>query len=274
MLERRAAERRSKWQNDDALARLRVILSAPPSQASFRALCMHLARCNDTMLPVHLKAATRGLTTWPDELREGPRRWFAAALSGRAEPRLRIVRIGSLMRCGIGDQRLAALAGARDIAGLRVLRLDANRIGAKGARALATSPHLRNLEMLLLAGNHIGDEGAAALAQTKRLPKLQTLDLSGNGIGDTGVVALARAAHMKGLTNLYLDENEIGDQGAIAMAEAQSLPQLSTLMLDDNPITRVGFQALARSRHLPKVRRLHWESIALSGCSAPRPDSE
>ncbi|KAI9313006.1 hypothetical protein DFJ73DRAFT_935650 [Zopfochytrium polystomum] len=147
--------------------------------------------------------------------------------------------------CGAGG----AAGGGGGTAALRVLRMDRNRIAARGAAALAAAvaagaaPALAELS---LAANEVGDGGAAALAGALRgggsptsftagppappppPPPLRRLVLARNGITETGVAALADALESSSasscgfgdtLSELDLSSNSVSDGAASAAVQ-------------------------------------------------------
>lgn len=102
---------------------------------------------------------------------------------------------------------------------LRVLNLNDNTIGLKGARALAkVLPTFRNLEDLNLGDCLLKTKGAMVLAEalaiTGNHTLLRNLDLSHNEIRVDGGKAIAQAMFDKALLgNLQLDGNFFGTKG-------------------------------------------------------------
>jgi uncharacterized protein (TIGR02996 family) len=126
----------------------------------------------------------------------------AAALGS---PLLKRLECLSLRRSNLLDRGLEALAGAANLAGLRVLDLGENdRVGEGGIRALAESPHLTNLRALSLSGIALTANGAQALAGSPNLANLEVLDLSGGGLDAAGARALSASPHLSKLSVLDL----------------------------------------------------------------------
>ena len=122
------------------------------------------------------------------------------------------------------------------LTGLTSLDLEANGIGADGARSLSSLTGLTSLD---LGGNRIGDDGARSLSS---LTGLTFLNLSDNGIGADGARSLSS---LSGLTSLYLGYNKISEAGLSAVLEAwASRPhRLETLHFGNIPLKRLRIPA-------------------------------
>jgi uncharacterized protein (TIGR02996 family) len=97
----------------------------------------------------------------------------------------------------IGNAGVASLVEGSPM-WLRWLDLMRCGIGDEGIRALASCPHLTHLTGLGLANNAISDEGAQALAASPYLSRIVRLGLVENPIGPAGRRAL-RARFKRGL---------------------------------------------------------------------------
>jgi uncharacterized protein (TIGR02996 family) len=159
-----------------------------------------------------------------------------------------------------GDADLEAVANTPHFAGLRVLQLTRNSIGADGIRALAASPYLRNLEFLSLAQNPIRSAGVAALAGSANFSRLTFLDLWLTEQWSTepylGVQALAASPHLGQLRTLFLDRNDLGPDALVALASSPFLRSLSALDLADNQCGLEGLRALTASPLHSQLRAL------------------
>jgi len=121
---------------------------------------------------------------------------------------------------GIYHVGIAAIAqGLSANPNLRVLNLNDNTIGLKGARALAKAlPIFRGLEELNLGDCLLKTKGALSLAEALEIhgnhTSLRCLDLSNNELRADAGNAIAKATHDKSLlTNLQLDGNCFGTEG-------------------------------------------------------------
>jgi hypothetical protein len=155
----------------------------------------------------------------------------------------------------IGDEGLAALAAAPQLAKVSVLILSGNLLSDAGVKTLAASPYVENLARLVLWDNRIGDDGVSALAACPRLVNLTTLDIGSNRVGDRGVQALAASPYLNNLTALILVSNQIGDDGARALVASKTLTNLAELKLLVNRIGPPGVVAL--QRHFGKRVRIY-----------------
>lgn len=126
-------------------------------------------------------------------------------------------------------------------AGLRVLRMWDNHLGAEGMRALASGlKRLPGLKELFLGSNALGDQGAQALAQCfQHLPQLEVLSVVSNGITDVGVDYLAeQLRYAESLAKLFMDSNEVTEQGGQYLcAVLPGMKKLSVLRLLNTRLT-------------------------------------
>jgi uncharacterized protein (TIGR02996 family) len=207
-------------------------------------------------------------------------RWFLAS------PRLAQLEC-LVLYAETGDVGCEVLAGADHFANLRILALQGENIGPRGAAALARSPHLGRLAALRLHGK-IGPDGVVALAQETGLPNLEALELdvanagargmkalaasplgarlkrlSMRGLGDRGVAALKHLPKGAALTDLDLESNGIGPAGAVSLAGCAGLSGLQRLNLRFNQIGDRGIAALLGSPHLAQLAHLstHWGEL-------------
>jgi uncharacterized protein (TIGR02996 family) len=174
------------------------------------------------------------------------------------------------------DEAAGILAGAANLATLRLLSLGTCR---GGVRSLASSSHLTGLRHLELQApenhriqfepddgtpspNRLAADAAAALAASRGFAELVRLKLRGHAIGDAGVTALAQSAAFPVLTTLELRDNSIGDDGLRALAAGDGMPMLETLSLEANPITLAGITALVSA---PRFARI--VDLSLANCS-------
>ncbi|KAK3284652.1 hypothetical protein CYMTET_7715 [Cymbomonas tetramitiformis] len=207
-----------------------------------------------------------GAKAWPEGLLHlcASNKEFVSALEGRYNE-------GLLLRDD--DAKILAKALKMNDCKMKVLRLEGNKIGDKGAKALAVAltPNEKgvfnvSLNTLDLTKNTIGDEGAKALAVALTPnaegvfnTSLNTLNLQKNEIGPEGAKALAIAltpnadgVFNTSLNTLDLCRNQIGPEGAKALAVALTPnaegvfnTSLNTLLLAVNNIGNEGASALA-----------------------------
>ena len=134
---------------------------------------------------------------------------------------------------------------------VRILRLDGNSIGNKGAKAAAEA--LLKGKLLLtrldLSENGIKVDGATSLAGALCVCELERLDLGGNEICDKGAEEIASTLYLNTkLAKLGLDGNEIGSGPAKLLAEA--LRHNGTLLCLDlraNLIGKEGVKAFTET---------------------------
>lgn len=138
---------------------------------------------------------------------------------------------------GIYHVGIAAIAqGLSANPNLRVLNLNDNTIGLKGARALAKAlPTFRGLEELNLGDCLLKTKGALVLAEALEIhgnhTSLRYLDLSNNELRADAGNAIAKAMNDKTLlTNLQLDGNCFGTEGR------ESLRQILTKLGRIDPL--------------------------------------
>jgi uncharacterized protein (TIGR02996 family) len=118
----------------------------------------------------------------------------------------------TLFSRAVGDTAVRVLAGTRAAAGLRILRLRADRLTDAGARHLAESPHLGNLRRLtLFAARKVTADGFAALAASPHLWNLTDLDLRYTAVTTDDVRTLLALPR---LARLVLNGTPAGDPQA------------------------------------------------------------
>eukprot|EP00923_Selenidium_pygospionis_P044847 GHVN01077442.1.p1 GENE.GHVN01077442.1~~GHVN01077442.1.p1 ORF type:complete len:405 (-),score=58.61 GHVN01077442.1:69-1283(-) len=175
----------------------------------------------------------------------------------------------------IDDDDVISLSSVLSRSALKVLELECNLVGDKGAEAIANLLKVTRLEQLRLSGNPIeirgvvaigealglndslthlklgpcyaGDEGATAIASSlAHHPTLSSLELNSSKIGPPGAVALAAAVeHNRSLVRLSLYNNCIEDEGGIAFARALNKAEtLRYLYLCNNFLTPTGMEAI------------------------------
>lgn len=149
-----------------------------------------------------------------------------------------------LENCQVGDEGLAAIAGAETIA--PILLLKSNEIGPRGVSALLESPLANQLTALDLSYNAIGDDGVKLLAASPTTPSLTKLALMGSHLTDISAEAIASSELGARLELLLLLDNRVSDAGAAALAQA-ALPQLTRLHLGKNCLTAQGVKALRQA---------------------------
>ena len=143
----------------------------------------------------------------------------------------------------------------RKLPGLVVLALTDSELGDEGVAALAGAASLSALERLYLARTGLSDEAVTAIAGSKRLGALKTLCLGGNeGITDDCAPALTRGKALDHLVLLELNQTALGDEGARTIAQSQKLSTLRRLDVRQTGVTKVGFAALGQRRGL----RVRW----------------
>lgn len=130
-----------------------------------------------------------------------------AALAAAPLPNLRAL---NLLRTRPTVDGVAALAGARFFAELRSLTLGGNNLVAPAVAWLTGAP-ARNLRVLNLDLNRVGDRGAGALASGANIAGLLVLDLAEAQVGDAGADALARSEPLSHLMYLNLYGNPLAD---------------------------------------------------------------
>lgn len=165
--------------------------------------------------------------------------------------------------CRIGEEQRLLFASPL-VAGLRVLRLQGNRVDDETARALAESPHLANLRNLDLSNNRISEAGM----RDRRYLLIGGRDVTcDNRLGEAGLHFLAMSPHRAGLTELNLSGNLLGPAGFRALGEGR-WPALKVLRLGECRMSGNALSRLARSPVLDPVRMLDLWDNWLSNTSA------
>jgi uncharacterized protein (TIGR02996 family) len=198
---------------------------------------------------------------------------------------------------GAGDRAVAVLAGAKQIAGLRVLRLCLTNSGGyvtdphiseSGIRTLANSPHLTNLTTLDLGNQRFTDGGVRAVLGSATFTRLETVCFGGAALtpkafeispssqrlrdvdftnclfGDAGAVALAKLPQFSHVCRLNMRACEIGAKGIAAFARSALSAHVQELNLAANPLRSSGVEELVRGRW----PGLHTLNISKCGISA------
>ncbi|AWM36601.1 Leucine Rich repeats (2 copies) [Gemmata obscuriglobus] len=127
------------------------------------------------------------------------------ALAGATLPNLRSLNLIRTRPTGAG---VYALTGASFFPELRSLGLGGNNLPSAAAERLSQAGRT-NLRILGLDGNRLGGRGAAALAGGENLSGLLVLDLAEVGIDDDGADALTQSARLGGLLYLNLYGNTL-----------------------------------------------------------------
>ena len=202
------------------------------------------ARAFDTLLDVLQLARLRAFGwTWPLELPQ----LHELAASGHWEG----VSTIDLGRAGLGDDGVAAVAGADGLDRLETLGLSGNGIGA-GARALAVSAHFRGLRALDLSGNELTAEAIRAIVASASLGALRELDLSGNELGPAAIAALCDTPGLERLRALGLGACRLDAGAAQSLAGCRRLAGLERLRLAFNHLGPSALRCLVDSPHLSR----------------------
>jgi uncharacterized protein (TIGR02996 family) len=139
-------------------------------------------------------AGEGGVFDWVEELALRDVRPDHMTLLGNSLLLGRLVRL-DLSDTRLGDDGVARLVKAPDLANLHTLRLAGNHIGTRGAILLATRcAALRKVRFLDLSRNRLGGSGAFVLAASPYLPYCPIrLDLRGNNFNDEALARLHTA---------------------------------------------------------------------------------
>jgi len=121
------------------------------------------------------------------------------------------------MHIYVANRRIDQVMALPQLARLRDLNLNGNRLDDSRIRVVASSPNLRGLSELLLTENQIECAGAQVLADCSLLPNLQVLALAYNSIGEAGGLALSASKHLRNLTHLDLSNNPLGSEARAAL---------------------------------------------------------
>ncbi|HEY8432941.1 MAG TPA: WD40 repeat domain-containing protein, partial [Sandaracinaceae bacterium] len=227
---------------EDVLA----LFEVEPSADAWRQACAALERVDD---PAVLEQVERACERWPDHLRTAPSGWIDDAISGRAQPRLRIVR--TLRTKHLRSSGARALASIPD---LRLAILDVKEGELDDADALALAHRWPDLEELRLRRVGLGPKAAKGLASVP-FTRLARLDLSGNALTGPSVAALLASPALARLRYLALDRNPKLAHPKSIEAIATS-PQLAGLHALDLEFTGVPVAAIVRAEHLTHLRSL------------------
>jgi hypothetical protein len=219
-----------------------------------------------------------------------------AARDVAAAAHLRQLRELALSRGVIGDTAVAALAGAKHLAGLRVLRLrlgtptgtgSDQHVTTTGIRTLANSAHLTHLTTLDLRGQRLTDEAARLILTGPAFARLETVSFWGSPltarafdvpagrlrlrdvnlsqcvIGDAAATALAALPQFSEVGRLNLRSCDLGPKALAALARSPMRTSLCELDLADNPLRTHGLDGLTQGRW-PELHTLNLSSCGLA----------
>jgi hypothetical protein len=117
----------------------------------------------------------------------------------------------NLVRTGLGERGLIALAESPNLTGLCRLDLSLNPVGtADGSRALAGSKTFAQLRSLRLAECGFGDQAVKRLTRAEVWRNLVELDVRGNYMTLASIGYLLKAAVPPELTAIFLSGERIG----------------------------------------------------------------
>ena len=237
----------------DALCTLEAVsfFTMPPDVA--RALAHRLAswphRGKLRTLHVWGRDAARAIADTPalrglERLRVGALEPAGAADLARA-PHLASVHTLELPQSRIGPEGLAAIAGGEGLAGVRRLQLEHAQLTGAAIEAFAESPIARMLQQLRVNSNRIGARGAHALATA--FPALDLLDVEACALDADGLRALTASARLAKVASLDLSRNPNGDDAFAHALDALALPALRHLACVDSQLATASAAALARA---------------------------
>jgi uncharacterized protein (TIGR02996 family) len=180
---------------------------------------------------------------------------------------------------GLAPADLSRLVASPHLAGLRVLRLVSNGLGAAGVRALTQTATPGNLEELDLSGPGRYEEyyddpiinaaGMESLAGWAGLSRVRSLTLSGSDVRPAGLRALLRSPHAGALKALSLRGGRLDGQAMGEFGDALPGLRLETLDLGENVLKELGAEYIARAPCLRELKELRLDrcEIPLIGAS-------
>lgn len=151
----------------------------------------------------------------------------------------------------LGPEGAATLAGAKQLANLRILSLISNGLGGKGVASLMKLKKLRAID---LRKNKVGVEGAEALAGH---PALRTIDLTGNTVTAEMLEAMCGGEGLGELRELCLQATHVDDEALAVLVATPLFARLTSLNLRSNKITDKGAKLLAKSKHAANLRAIN-----------------
>lgn len=196
-----------------------------PGEVARRRVCvwLHSQEPMDDLL----RDVDQALADWPDALRVAPLQWLDDTVSGRAQPRLRIVR--SVQLQSLHAQRALRIVESADFGALSELCVAGKALGDDAALGLLS--RFPDLERLVLRDVGIGPRTAKAIAGMS-WPRLKVLELDDNSLSEPSVTALLRSKSLERLHTLGLSRNRIaGKKLALALGECHHLANLRFLDL-------------------------------------------
>lgn len=271
---------------NDRSETLHALFRQTPSTRLWDAICEELALWDREALErVGLPYAREQFERWPDEVERwaevgpvvtvqhvvgvaelkqlaqaGERvRWLDLTLENVGERAVRgiVSSLQTLRPYGL-DLEVEEFGGGNGVAPLgelqapqlRVLTIEAPRLGDAAAENIADNPGLAGLHRLSIRSSGLTGVGAKALAGAAHLASLTTLQLSYNKPGDAGLRALLQSPHLTQLRSLALAGCALGPKAAQFIAQSSAVARLTQLDLSDNRLTAAGLAALAASPHL------------------------
>jgi uncharacterized protein (TIGR02996 family) len=153
--------------------------------------------------------------------------------AGRLRTARRLFLEGSLGDRGADQLTAANLAG---VEGLYLMRFG---LSESGLAALANAATLANLHEFGLAGSPLPVGHVAAIAAGSALGNLRVLELSESGLTDQAALELARAANLPHLTRLSLAGNQLTTTSIGAILRSPNFPALALVDVSNNPVEPV-----------------------------------
>jgi len=155
----------------------------------------------------------------------------------------RLTSLAIVISDNIGDEGLAAIAGAPCAGNLTELNMIMTRVTGEGVQASIGA--FTRLTSLAIEHNNIGNKGLAAIAGAPCSGNLTELDIGATHITGEGVQASIGA--FTRLTSLAIEHNNIGNKGLAAIAGAPCAGNLTELKIGETGITAEGVQASIRA---------------------------
>lgn len=168
---------------------------------------------------------------------------------------------------GLAD-RLVALAGSIDLAGLTDLAIIGRDLGDEDIAALAAWPVPAWISTLHVKHCAVTDAGLVRFAAGGPYWRLRELYVACR-IGPVGGLALAESPALAGLTTLHLGGTFVDDDVVEALASGPLAPTMEFLDLTDTPVGERAALALTPAR-FPRLRQLRIDRTLIQSAGLRR----
>ncbi|MEM1350438.1 MAG: hypothetical protein AAGI01_17895, partial [Myxococcota bacterium] len=202
---------------------------------------------------------------WPSALRVLPVEWLRAqTLRTPHAALLTLARVLEVHDVRFTGERLAAVLGRQELAGLTELDLETCRVGERGARAILEATHLEHLERLDLDSTHLRNDALLMLTRCEHLSGVREVDLSYSHFSrPEDALSLARAPWLAGVCVLRLRHCSIPEPALEALLDAPQMLGVTHLDLAGTPFSTRLARKLASAPWLADLVHLDLSFTAI-----------